>query len=222
MSNPCLVCLKSPGTAVPASTPRPLLAAGGGRAGMAARKAKTTILVSNIPRTVTAPELLHFFNTIAGPDSVFACSLATERPNCLSKGVARVQFDSLSAALEALRRSAAGTLLFGAANLSAVPSADDIVIRPVDPAHRLDGCALHMGIMQKPDTLAIIESWAGIKAELMPERKKINFLVDAREDGGGGFYKLEIPFSDLSAIFECPRGDRKSDALLLQVFINSF
>ena len=64
--------------------------------------------------------------------------------------------------------------------------------------------------------MSVLESWRVVKAELMPERKRVEFWVGVGE-GNGECYRLEIQFGDLVGVFGCGLRGGKSNALLLKV-----
>ncbi|MBA0719083.1 hypothetical protein Golax_006790 [Gossypium laxum] len=53
---------------------------------------RPTLRLTNIPQTAVAKDLLDFFESKLGPDSVFAIEISTDRNNWKSRGFGRVQF----------------------------------------------------------------------------------------------------------------------------------
>eukprot|EP00268_Persea_americana_P039530 TRINITY_DN3910_c0_g1_i9.p1 TRINITY_DN3910_c0_g1~~TRINITY_DN3910_c0_g1_i9.p1 ORF type:complete len:976 (+),score=148.08 TRINITY_DN3910_c0_g1_i9:410-3337(+) len=177
---------------------------------------RCTVRVSNIPLTAIAQELFSFFESTIGPCSVFACEIFTERKNWKSRGFGRVQFETTDAANKAHLLSIQGKLEFQRAHLALSPSFEDVIFRPVDARRRVLGGVLHAGFMSGEDCMSVLESWRVVKAELMPERKRVEFWVGVGE-GNGECYRLEIQFGDLVGVFGCGLRGGKSNALLLKV-----
>ncbi|KAL5987597.1 RNA-dependent RNA polymerase 2 [Asimina triloba] len=165
-----------------------------------------TVSISNIPFTAIASELFVFLESAVGESTVFACDIATERPNWKSRGVGRVQFESADAAARAYALSAQRKLQFQRAILQLSPSFNDIIVRPARARNRVVGAALHVGFLRGDRRMAVVESWgAGLRAEAMPERKRLDFWVTAGTEAGGGVeqYKMEIHFRDLTGVLGC-------------------
>ncbi|KAF6158078.1 hypothetical protein GIB67_014872, partial [Kingdonia uniflora] len=133
--------------------------------------------------------------------------------NWKSKGAGRVQFDTIEAVIKANLLCSQGSLVFQNTHLSISPSYTEIIIRPIKAQNRIDACVLHVGVMVRDDCLSVVESWKDVKVEIMPERKKVEFLV---VDGGGESYKLEFQFGDILASFGCCLNGEESNAVLLK------
>lgn len=178
---------------------------------------RPTVRVSNIPQTVTAKELLSFLESKLGPDSVFAVEIISDHKNWKSRGFGRVQFTTLEAKSEAYSLSLQNGLVFKSESLRLSETHDDIIQRPVDPKLRLNGTVLHAGFMVKGDRMSMLESWEGVRAWVMPERKRVEFWVWLRDE----CYKLEVAFENIMESFGCRLGGEKVNALLLKVTVSS-
>ncbi|KAL9672087.1 hypothetical protein QQ045_028335 [Rhodiola kirilowii] len=176
---------------------------------------RTTARVSNISQTATAGDLLSFLESKIGPNTVLAVEILTERKNWKSRGHGRVQFQTLEAKLTARCLSEIGDLLFRSLNLSVSETYDDIVARPVEEKHRLDDGVLHLGFMAKEDVMCGLECWEGVRAWVMPERKRIEFWVVVEAE----CYKVEIPFQHVMEAVMCSLGDgaRLQNGILLKI-----
>ncbi|KAA8540846.1 hypothetical protein F0562_024809 [Nyssa sinensis] len=174
---------------------------------------RTTVRISNIPRAAIAKDLFEFFESTIGKGSVFACEIVSERKNWKSRGFGRVQFETLEAKSTATRLSQQGKLLFKGSNLSLSYSFDDVIVRPVEPRNRVDNGILHTGFLVKDDCMCVLESWEGVKAWIMPERKSLEFWVGH----GGEHYKLELQFGDVSEACGCCLDGEKPNAVLLKL-----
>lgn len=171
---------------------------------------RATLQVSNVPFTAVAAELFDYFDASVG--SVFACEIATARRNWKSKGFGRVQFDTFAAAERACLLDAEGRLpLFQHARLTVVPSHNDIVVRASEGQNRLEGAALHAGVLVSEGNMEVFEAWEQVRMEIMPERKKMELFVEY----GGEKYKLEVMFVDILESFSCCLDGRES--IMLQV-----
>ncbi|KAF8407945.1 hypothetical protein HHK36_007085 [Tetracentron sinense] len=174
---------------------------------------RTTVRVSNIPLTAIAKELFDFFEATLGKGSVFACAIATERKNWKSRGVGRVQFETIDAAITVENLSDKRKLVFRGTHLVISKSFEEIIVRPIEARNRFLKGILHMGFLVEEDRLVVLESWESVKAEIMPERKRVDFWVDK----GKECYKLEIQFVDVFAASGCLLRGGKSNALLLKI-----
>ncbi|CAL9031105.1 unnamed protein product [Prunus brigantina] len=174
---------------------------------------RPTVRVSNIPQTVTAKELLSFLESKLGPDSVFAVEIISDHKNWKSRGFGRVQFTTLEAKSDAYSLSLQNGLVFKSESLRLSETYDDIIQRPVDPKLRMSGTVLHAGFMVKGDCMSMLESWEGVRAWVMPERKRVEFWVWLRDE----CYKLEIAFENIMESFGCRLGGEKVNALLLKL-----
>ncbi|KAK1296084.1 putative RNA-dependent RNA polymerase 2 [Acorus calamus] len=174
-------------------------------------RGKTTVAVSNIPKTAIASELSDFFESLVGP--VYACEISTFHKNWGSRGHGRVQFDSADSAALACRLSDSHRLLFLGSSLTVTPSIEDIVIRPVEVICRLESGKLHIGCQIEERRMEVVEEWGGVRAAVMPERKKLEFWVS---EMGGKEYKLEVFFRDIMEAFACGLGGQKENAVLLR------
>ncbi|KAK1311092.1 RNA-dependent RNA polymerase 2 [Acorus calamus] len=175
-------------------------------------RGKTTVAVSNIPKTAIASELSDFFESLVGP--VYACEISTFHKNWGSRGHGRVQFDSADSAALACRLSDSHRLVFLGSPLTVTPSIEDIVIRPVEVICRLESGKLHIGCQIEERRMEVVEEWGGVRAAVMPERKKLEFWVS---EMGGKEYKLEVFFRDIMEGFACGLGGQKENAVLLRL-----
>ncbi|URE25805.1 RNA-dependent RNA polymerase [Musa troglodytarum] len=175
-----------------------------------------TVQVSNIPLAAVAGEFFEYFEAAVG--SVFACEIATARRNWKSRGFGRVQFDSLAAAERACLLAAEGRLPnFQRARLSITRSRDDIVARAAEGRNRVEGAVLRAGVLVGENRMEVFGVWEGVRAEIMPERKKLELFVDQ----SGEKYKLEVMFGDIIASCGCCLDGSESNAILLQLRSNS-
>ncbi|WOK96399.1 hypothetical protein Cni_G05106 [Canna indica] len=173
---------------------------------------RATVQVSNIPLTAIAVELFHYFDAAVG--SVFACDIATGRRNWRSRGFGRVQFDSLAAAELACLLADQGRLPdFQRARLSVIRANEDIVPRACNVRNRIEGAALYAGVLVGEGRIAVFGEWEQVRAEIMPERKKLELFFDHE----GEKYKLEVMFVDILASFSCCLGGVESNTILLQL-----
>ncbi|PON93354.1 RNA-dependent RNA polymerase-type [Trema orientale] len=156
-------------------------------------KERATVRVTNIPHTAIAQDILTFLESKLGPDSVFAIEISTERKNWKSRGFGRVQFASLEAKSQAHSLSLRNDLVFRSQNLRISETYDDIFVRPIDPKHRRDDGALHVGFLLKDHRMSVLESWEGVRSWVIPERDRVEFWVWLGEE----CYKLEIRFEDI-------------------------
>ncbi|RWW28457.1 hypothetical protein GW17_00007073 [Ensete ventricosum] len=171
-----------------------------------------TVQVSNIPLAAVAGEFFEYFEAAVG--SVFACEIFTARRNWKSRGFGRVQFDSLAAAERACLLAAEGRLPnFQTARLTITRSRDDIVARAAEGRNRVEGAVLRAGVLVGENRMEVFGVWEGVRAEIMPEKKKLELLVDQ----SGEKYKLEVMFGDIIASCSCCLDGSESNAILLQV-----
>ncbi|OVA03721.1 RNA recognition motif domain [Macleaya cordata] len=175
--------------------------------------AATTVKVSNIPLTVIAKELLEFFDDKLGKESVYALEIFTERKNWKSKGFGLVQFETIDAANTVNLLSSQGKLVFRGTHLSISPSFKEIIVRPVEVHNRVGHGVLHVGFLIQNDRLNVLDSWNSVKAEIMPERKRIEFWVVE----SGETYKLVIQFGDIVSSSGCCLNGEESNAVLLKL-----
>lgn len=61
--------------------------------------------------------------------------------------------------------------------------------------------------------MSVLESWVGVRAWVMPERKRVEFWVWR----GGDCYKMEIAFENIVESVGCCVGGDKVNALRLKV-----
>ncbi|XP_040987157.1 RNA-dependent RNA polymerase 2 [Juglans microcarpa x Juglans regia] len=170
---------------------------------------RPTVRVSNIPQNVTAHDLLHFLESTLGPDSVFAVDIFTERKNWKSRGFGRVQFTTL----EVKSKAQSLALTFNSHTLRFSETFDDIVVRPVQPNHRLENCVLHVGFMVKEDRMSVLESWEGVRVWVMPERGRVEFWVWQ----GGECYKMDVLLPEVLEAVGCGFEGEDVNALLLKL-----
>ncbi|KAL5544244.1 hypothetical protein UlMin_008028 [Ulmus minor] len=174
---------------------------------------RPTVRLSNIPHSSIANDLLTFLESTLGRDSVFAIEISTERKNWKSRGFGRVQFASLEAKAQAQSLSLRSKLVFQSHNLTVSETYDDIIVRPVNPKHRLDKGFLSSGFLVKENRMSVLESWKGVRGWVMPERRRIEFWVSHRDE----CYKLEIMFEDILESIGCCLDGEKVNALLLKL-----
>lgn len=175
---------------------------------------KSTVRVTNIPQTVTAKDLLHFFESQLGLDSVFAIEISTDRNNWKPRTYGRVQFTSMEVKSKAYLLSLQNKFLFKSHNLQISETYDDIIPRPIDAHNGIDNGVLHVGFMANENRLCVLERWEGVRTWLMPERRRLEFWI--WQDGE--CYKLEIKFDHVLNAVGCRlRGASKPNALLLKV-----
>ncbi|TYG92043.1 hypothetical protein ES288_A12G311500v1 [Gossypium darwinii] len=174
---------------------------------------RPTLRLTNIPQTAVAEDLLDFFESKLGPDSVFAIEISTDRNNWKSRGFGRVQFAAPQAMSDALRLSRHDHLLFKSHSLKLSRTYDDIIPRPIRADHRLDGGVLHAGFMSSDDCLRVLERWEGVRGWIMPERRRLEFWVWT----DGECYKLDFLFDDLFETVGCCFDGSACNALLLRV-----
>ncbi|KAK1565007.1 hypothetical protein Q3G72_016739 [Acer saccharum] len=192
---------------------------------------RATVWVSNIPQTVVAKDLLDFFESQLGRDSVFALEIHTDRNNWKSRGVGRVQFASLEHKSKALDRSLNKRLVFKSRNLGiyeTYPDSNgrsvskyvvDIIPRPVEAKHRVEDSVLHVGFMRKEDRLCVLESLKGVRGWLMLDRNRVEFWVWQSEEKKEDMccYKVEVLFEDVLEAVGCCDGGGKVNGVLLKL-----
>ncbi|PKA52670.1 putative RNA-dependent RNA polymerase 2 [Apostasia shenzhenica] len=174
---------------------------------------RSTVRISNIPRTAIAEELLRFFESAVGP--VYACEIASAHRNWMSLGFGRVQFESLASAEKACSLASAGRLpLFQRFHLAVSRSVEDVIVRASEAGNRVRGGVLRAGVLADEGRMEVLDSWEGVGVEIMPERKKMEvFLED-----GGECYKLEVMFEDVMSSHGCRLGGGEQlNAILLQL-----
>lgn len=178
-----------------------------------------TARMRNIPESTTAQQVKTFLESFLGKDTIFAVEIFTEHKNWKSRGHGRVQFEEQQAKTEALSLSYQRLLLYKGSYLSLTHSMDDVITRPVQPAHRVDGLVLVAGIMTRSDCIGVLESWNGVKLSFMPERKKLQFLLDDATHGES--YMLELGFGDVIQSIACSLDNHdqcnKVNSILLKV-----
>ncbi|GMH21473.1 hypothetical protein Nepgr_023315 [Nepenthes gracilis] len=174
---------------------------------------KPTVRVSNIPLTAIAQDLNDLFESTIGQGAVYAIEIFTERRNWKSRGHGRVQFETLESKAKAVEFSLQNKLVLKGSTLHLSPSHDDVVIRPIEPKHRIEKGNLHVGLMVKEQLMCVIESWEGVRVSLMPERRCIDFCVEH----SGECYKLEVQFDDVSEGFGCYLDGQDPNAILLKL-----
>ncbi|KAI3765806.1 hypothetical protein L2E82_15850 [Cichorium intybus] len=172
-----------------------------------------TVRVSNIPRSVTAKDLLDFLECHTGKSTVFACEISSDHKNWKSRGFGRVQFETLESKSNAISLSRQGALCFKGFNLSLSHSLDDVIFRPVDPHNRVEHGLLRTGVLPKSDCMCVLESWEDVKAWVLPERKSLEFWVTHC----GDFYRLELQFSDVLEASPCCIDSEEPIAVLLKL-----
>ncbi|GAV63008.1 RdRP domain-containing protein [Cephalotus follicularis] len=174
---------------------------------------RPTVRMTNIPQTAIAKDLLEFLESQLGPDSVFAIEISTDRNNWKPRSYGRIQFTTLEFKSKAQHLSRENKLTFKSHNLKIEKIYDDIIHRPIKPLNMVDGGALHVGFLAKDNFLYVLESWEGVRAWVMPERRKVEFWVWQNEE----CYKVEVMFEDvLEAVGCCLAGDTLN-ALLLKL-----
>ena len=172
---------------------------------------RPTVGVSNLPQTITAHDLRHFLESQLGSDSIFALEISTEHKQWKPRSFGRIQFTTL----EAKSKAMSVTLTFKSQTLRLSETTyDDIVLRPVNPKHRLDNCVLHVGFIAREGCMSVLDSWEGVRVWVMPERERVEFWVWQ----GGECYKLEIMFHDILETFRSHFADGDGDALVLKVW----
>ncbi|KAL4584954.1 hypothetical protein LXL04_009567 [Taraxacum kok-saghyz] len=172
-----------------------------------------TVRVSNIPRSVTAKDLLDFLESHTGKSTVFACEISSDHKNWKSRGFGRVQFETLESKSNAIALSAQGNLCLKGFNLSLTHSLDDVIFRPVDPQNRFEQGFLRTGLLSKSDCMYVLESWGDVKAWVLPERKSLEFWVKHC----GDLYRLELQFSDVLEASPCCIDSEEPTAVLLKL-----
>ncbi|XAR50155.1 RNA-directed RNA polymerase [Bertholletia excelsa] len=180
---------------------------------VAIERATATASVSNIPQTATAKELFDYFELTVGKNSVYACEISTERKNWKSRGVGRVQFETLAFKSAAICLSNESRLIFQGSHLSLCTSSDDIIARPVEPLNRVEEGILRLGLLVKEDCMCVMESWDGVRGWVMPERRSIEFWVNH----GGQCYRLEMQFDYILEVRACRLNGGKPNAVLLKI-----
>lgn len=173
----------------------------------------STVRVTRIPLTAIANDLLDCLERAVGKGTIFALEILTEGRNWKSKGHGRVQFETSSDARRASELSRQGKLRFQNANLEISLAHEQIVPRPLRPENRLIGGALHAGSMLSDVTMASYACWEIARAEVMPERGRVEFWVE----DGGQVYRLEIHFGDIVSTHGLCFEDQNSDAILFRV-----
>ncbi|XP_042494893.1 RNA-dependent RNA polymerase 2 [Macadamia integrifolia] len=174
---------------------------------------RATVRVSKIPLTALAKDLFDFFEAILGKGSVYACEIATERKNWKSRGFGRVQFETIDAKNTINLISEQHKLVFKGTHLEISPSVEEIIIRPVESRNRVKNGVLHVGYLVGEHRMNVLESWKGVKAEIMPERGKIEFWVVE----GVECYRLEVQFGDIMASSGYRLGGKEPNALLVEL-----
>ncbi|KAK7347182.1 hypothetical protein VNO80_21709 [Phaseolus coccineus] len=170
-----------------------------------------TVSVFNIPRSATAKDLLHFIESKVGPSTVFALEIFSDNANWKSRGAGRVQFEALDAKSRALSLSQLQQLLIHSHFLRLSNTSEDIIFRPL---HRLQNGVLYAGFMLSDDRMSVLDSWEGVAGLVVPQRRKLDFLVWHDDD----CYRLEIFFEDiLESHGYCLGEDGKLNALLLKL-----
>ncbi|KAK4568483.1 hypothetical protein RGQ29_004046 [Quercus rubra] len=171
---------------------------------------RPTVGVSNLPQTITAHDLRHFLESQLGSDSIFALEISTEHKQWKPRSFGRIQFTTL----EAKSKAMSVTLTFKSQTLRLSETTyDDIVLRPVNPKHRLDNCVLHVGFIAREGCMSVLDSWEGVRVWVMPERERVEFWVWQ----GGECYKLEIMFHDILETFRSHFADGDGDALVFKL-----
>lgn len=158
-----------------------------------------SIKFSNIPRTTTAQEILDFFESRIGKDSVFACEIFSDHKNWKSKSSGRLQFENPQFKFKALSLYQKGQLVFKNHNICVVSSFDDVIIRPVEVSNRLENGVLSAGIIGSEEGMWVLEKWGNVRAWIMPERMCCEFWVEC----DGVRYKLEVLFGDVLEVSSC-------------------
>ncbi|CAJ1943907.1 unnamed protein product [Sphenostylis stenocarpa] len=170
-----------------------------------------TVSVFNIPRSVTAKDLLYFLESKVGPSTVFALEIFSDNTNWKSRGAGRVQFETLDAKTHALSLSHLQQLLFHSHFLRLSDTSNDIIFRPL---HRLQNGVLYAGFMLSDHRMSVLESWEGVAGWVVPQSRNLDFLVWHNDD----CYRLEIFFEDiLESHGYCLGQAAKLNALLLKL-----
>ncbi|XP_038878920.1 RNA-dependent RNA polymerase 2 [Benincasa hispida] len=178
-----------------------------------AQPERSTLKVSNVPESAIAQDLWTFLSSKLGPDSIFAIEIFTERKNWKSRGSGRVQFTTLETKSKAQSLSVQNNLVFNSHNLRFSEINDDIVVRPVHARNRAENGVLHVGFMLKEDRMCVLESWDGVKAWIMPERRRVEFWIWHEKE----CYKLEVMFEEILETTGFCLGHEKLNALLLKL-----
>lgn len=177
-----------------------------------------TVRVQNIPQSANAKDLLAFFESTIGEDTVFAIEIFSEHKNWKSRGHGKVQFETLEAKIKCLSLSGKGKLFFKGSHLRLSHSIDEVIFRPVEPKLRIKNGVLRTGILVRNDCMSVLERWDGVKAWIMPERKSLEFWLSH----GGECYKLEVQFGDVLESCGCCLDDQNPNAVLLKVYVHSY
>ncbi|KAK7291646.1 hypothetical protein RIF29_06956 [Crotalaria pallida] len=175
-----------------------------------------TVRISNLPQSSTADDLLRFLHSIFGPSSVFALEIWSHNNNWNSRGISRVQFETLPSKSKALSLSLQNDLVFMSHFLQVTDSFSDIIPRPLLPRNRVENTSLYAGFMKSDGCMSVLESWDGVvKGWVMPERNRLEFFVPHAAE----CYKLEIMFEDIvETIGYCLEGgDNKLNAIVFKL-----
>ncbi|KAJ4839358.1 hypothetical protein Tsubulata_043155 [Turnera subulata] len=181
---------------------------------------RATAAVTNIPYTALAKDLVRFFESKLGQDSVFALEISSQFKNWKSRGFGRVQFASLDIKRAALTLSLENKLFFGPMNLGIAEAYDDIVPRPAEARFRSEDGVLHVGFMREERCMSVLERFGRVRGWVMPGRSRVEFWIWAGEER----YKLEVRFEDILAAVGCRLdggggggGGRPLNAILLKL-----
>ncbi|KAK1422340.1 hypothetical protein QVD17_25384 [Tagetes erecta] len=172
-----------------------------------------TVRVTNIPRSSTATDLLHFLESHTGKSTIFACEISSDHKNWKSRGFGRVQFETQQSKSKAISLSQANNLSFKGFNLTLTHSLDDVIFRPVNPYNRVENGFLRTGLLVDKDCMFVLESWGDVKAWVLPERKSLEFWVMHC----GECYRLELMFSDVLEANTCCVDGHEPNAVLLKL-----
>ncbi|KAH9611766.1 hypothetical protein KSS87_009030 [Heliosperma pusillum] len=173
---------------------------------------RPTLLIKNIPVTVTAQDLLDFLESHIGKDSVFAIEIFTERKNWKSRGHGRVQFETLDLKNKALEIYAQKKLIFKGYSIGLELGHEDVVIRPIESKYRSSKGDLYLGLMIDEEKMGVIDTFENVEVWVMHDRGFVEFHVEFN----GNVYKLEVVFDDVFEGFSCSF-DNDSPAVLFKV-----
>ncbi|KAH9304752.1 hypothetical protein KI387_009156 [Taxus chinensis] len=169
-----------------------------------------TVLVSNIPLTVVAKELVEYLEGISGKGSVFACEIKIDRMNWKSRGFGRVQFENIDARKEVCMFSHLGFLLFQNANLIVSTTDKDMFPRE---AYSICRAKLLAGCPVFHNAFCVLWSASDVVSEFALEMKRVSFFVTE----SGLEYKLVVNFQDIVKTSTCILKEDGTKAVLLQL-----
>ncbi|RLM75578.1 putative RNA-dependent RNA polymerase 2 [Panicum miliaceum] len=178
--------------------------------------ATATVRVSNIPPSAIAAELLAFFDSAVATGAAFACEIAAAHRGWLSRGHGSVQFDSAAAATRAIDLASSGCLPpFLGSRLSVSPAHVDLLPRAPDFALRALGSSLVIGNRVAERELEVAYAWDGVRAEVIPGKRRVDLYLKHGSGEDSRSYKLEVLFEDIRECFGCSFDG--AGAILLQL-----